>query len=357
MPDLPLVSVIVPCLNERDHIDSFLDSVARQRVDGFDMEVLIADGMSDDGTRERLRERAVEFPYRLRLIDNPDKYTPHALNRAIEASEGDIVLRLDVHTRYADDYIYWSVRLLDETGADNIGAPLNAVGDGVISEAVAAAMHSPLGMGGAAGHDRDYEGDIDTACFGCWKRQTLVDIGMFDEQFIRNQDDELNFRLTKNGYRVYQSPRLQTWYTPRNSLKRVFSQYRQYGYYKTKVIAKHREFPTFRPMVPAPFAAGVYGTLTLTALRMLINGLHLPTPRGLRRLTALGWGLVLVPYLLFLALATKNADSDLKPGVRAAFPLVLAAIHLGYGTGFLEGLIDMLKRSTGPRGTMTGITR
>src|SRR5262249_53760198 len=155
---------------------------------------------------------------------------------AIRAAQGSIIIRMDVHTEYASDYIRQCLAVLQETGADNVGGPWVAKGNGLVSSAIAAAFQSPFAVGGARGHDFHYEGAIDTVYLGCWPREVFDRIGLFDEEFVRNQDDEFNLRLARAGGKIWQSPRIKSWYRPRGSLKALWRQYVQYGYWKVRVI-------------------------------------------------------------------------------------------------------------------------
>src|SRR5690348_16594270 len=194
----PLVSVVVPCRNERDHIETALKSILAQEGSAGDFEVVVADGMSDDGTREILLRLALADS-RIRIIDNQSRIVSSGLNAAIQEARGSIIVRMDAHTEYAPDYIRQCVRVLHETAADNVGGPWIACGKRKIGKAIAAAFQSPLSCGGARGHNAKYSGPVDTVYLGCWRREVFDRIGLFDEEFVRNQDDEFNLRLVRSG--------------------------------------------------------------------------------------------------------------------------------------------------------------
>ena len=181
------------CRNEKRHIRQFLDSLLAQDMSGMTWEAIIADGMSDDGTREILQEYGARHP-QLRTIDNPRRVVSPGLNAAIRAARGAIVIRMDAHTCYAPDYCRRCVAELERTGADNVGGPARTRAQGTRARAFAAAYHSPFSTG-ARFHDETYEGWIDTVPYGCWRKETLERLGLFDESLVRNQDDELNLRL------------------------------------------------------------------------------------------------------------------------------------------------------------------
>jgi len=337
----PAVSIIVPCCNERNSIESCLRSLLTQALPTGRIEVLVADGMSVDGTRDILQQLAQE-DMRLRLVENPGRIVPTGLNAAIREARGEIIIRADAHTEYAQDYISQCVAVLRETNADNVGGPWVARGKGTIGRAIAAAFQSPFAIGGARGHDPNYEGVVDTVYLGCWPRSVFEHIGLFDEELVRNQDDEFNLRLTRAGGKVWQSPRIKSWYQPRESLSALFRQYQQYGYWKVRVIQKHRTPASIRQLVPGAFVLLLL-VLPLVALRWPL----------------LGWiWLALVGVYIFCNLIASfmtaaHEGKELFP----LLPTVFACYHLGYGYGFLRGVWDFLILRRGPALTYTRLTR
>lgn len=336
------LSVIVPCRNERHHIAPFLEAVLSQELDGIGLEVLIADGMSEDGTREVLADYARRYPA-IRMIDNPERTTPWALNRAIEAATGDVIVRMDVHTLYAPDYLRQCLAVLQESGADNVGGAWHADGTSYVQQAIALGFQSPFSSGGAASHAPDFEGEVDSVYLGCWRRSVFSEVGAFDPELVRNQDDEFNLRLVRSGRRVYQSPRIKSRYFPRASLTALFKQYSQYGYWKVRVIQKHRLPASIRHLVPGGFV-----------LMLLVLGLFsLISP-------AARWGLVAMGGLYALANVAISLLTCLKPG-RVVYlplmPLVFAGFHFGYGYGFLRGAVDFLLLRKGGGASFTALTR
>src|SRR3954469_3177906 len=206
------VSIVVACRNEKDHIREFLDSVLAQNFHGLMWEAIIADGVSEDGTRAVLAEYCAHQP-QFRVIDNPGRIVSSGLNAAIRAARGEIIIRMDAHTRYAPDYCVLCLETLESKGADNVGGPARTNATGIHARAVAAAYHSPF-CTGARFHDVNYEGWVDTVTYGCWRKSTFDRIGLFDENLVRNQDDELNLRLIRAGGKIWQNPRIMSWYSP-----------------------------------------------------------------------------------------------------------------------------------------------
>ena len=325
------VSVIAPCRNERDHIDAFCDTVLAQRLpDGWRMEVLVADGQSDDGTRQRLNARAND-DLRLVVVDNPGRIVSTGLNACLTQARGELIVRMDIHTRFAPDYVAECIATLQGSGADNVGGPWVAIGQGAMAQAVAAAFQCRWVVGGARSRDTAYEGVVDTVYLGCWPRTTLARVGGFDETLVRNQDDEHNLRLRLAGGRIWQSPRIRSWYAPRGSLSQLARQQYQYGYWRPFVMRKHGQPGGLRQLVPAGFVAA----LALAA--------------GLLPWTT--WPLVglLLTYVAYLLLAATLAARQ-AGNARAwwRLPAVIAAYHLGYGLGNWAGLWAMLRgRSPG----------
>lgn len=225
--------------------------LAQHRPPG-DFEIIVADGMSEDGTAEILGRLAQENP-RLRVIDNPSQTTPCGMNIGIREAQGDYIAIMGAHNRYAPDYLCESVKVLEETQADNVGGAMICEAKSWMQRTIAAAHHSSFSVGGARWHDPDYEGPADTVFGGVYNREVFDRIGLFDEEFVRNQDDEFNLRLTRSGGKIWQSPRIKSWYCPRGSLAALFWQYRQYGYWKVRVIQKHRTPASLRQLVPGGF--------------------------------------------------------------------------------------------------------
>lgn len=317
------VSVIVPCRNEIRYIEPFLGSLGAQRLPpGVDWEVFIADGMSDDGTRAVLDRFRAGHPY-LTILDNPRKIVSTGLNEAIRRARGEVVVRMDVHSEYAPDYIAQCLAVLEETGAQNVGGPARTMARGYMQRAIALAYHSGFACGGARFHNTGYEGEVDTVTFGCWRRRTLEELGLFDEALVRNQDDELNLRLVLSGGRIWQSPRIRCWFKPRSSLGALFRQYAQYGYWKVYVIRKHRQPAAVRHLAPGAFVGGVLGLALLA-----------PFSLPARWMLAGALGLYAAGNLAATALAARRGGLRFAP----VLPLVFAAYHFSYGLGFLRGL-------------------
>ena len=333
------ISVIVPCRNEKRHIRELVDSILAQELDpAWELEVLVADGMSGDGTREALRECMSRAP-NVRLIDNPGRIVSTGLNAAIQASSGDVIVRMDAHTTYASDYIRECVKALEKSGADNVGGPWVAQGRGCIGRAIAAAFQSRFCAGGGRAHDPDYEGEVDTVYLGCWPRAVFEKAGLFDPDLVRNQDDEFNFRLRRLGGRIWQSPGIRSSYMPRDSLAVLFRQYMQYGFWKVAVIRKHRALAAWRHAVPPLFVCSIALGAVLTAVAASLG-----MPRAaLWTGTALGAELLL--YALACAAAALPFARSLDLPALLVLPAAMAIHHIAYGCGFVLGTLRPVRRS------------
>ena len=302
------------------------------------MEVLVADGQSDDGTRQRLEQRCISDP-RLVLVDNPGRIVSSGLNACIARARGDIIARLDVHSQFAPDYLAQCIAALARTGADNVGGAWVARGTGSTGAAIAAAFQCPWVVGGARSRDTQFEGEVDTVYLGCWPRSVFDRFGVFDETLVRNQDDEHNLRLRLMGARIWQSRWIRSAYQPRNSLRHLFAQQRQYGYWRPFVMRKHGQPGAVRQLVPAAFVAAAAGSAAVLPWTVL----------PLAALT-----LAYTVYLAAASVAAARAASDWA--LLPRLPAAIMAFHTGYGLGTWRGLWD-IARARPPSSDFARITR
>jgi glycosyltransferase involved in cell wall biosynthesis len=337
----PSVSIVIPCRNEKDHIEACVRSLLAQERPPHDLEIIIADGLSEDGTRDILAHLVEEDPCLL-MIDNPRRIVSTGLNAAIKLARGQVIIRIDVHTEYAPDYIRQCLMVLQETGADNVGGPWLAMGYGYVSRVIAAAFQSAFAIGGAPGHQPMYEGIVDTVYLGSWRREVFERIGLFDEGLVRNQDDEFNLRLTRAGGRIWQSPRIRSWYRPRNSLSSLFRQYLQYGYWKVRVIQKHRLPASIRHLIPGSF-------VLLTILLPPASLLWSPA----------GWGWLGMMGVYTIGTLTASLLTASRQGWKLLplLPLVYACFHFAYGLGFIHGIWHFLVLGREPGHAYTKLSR
>jgi glycosyltransferase involved in cell wall biosynthesis len=329
-----IVSVICPCRNEVGHIDTFLRAVTRQQATEFDLEILVADGESDDGTAEELAAWRAREP-RIAIVPNPGRIVSTGLNAAIRIARGEIIVRMDVHTEYADDYVAQCVETLKQSRAMCVGGPWLAKGSSLRQGAIAAAFGSIFGSGSARSRRTDYTGSVDTVYLGAWWRTDLIALGGFDEGLVRNQDDELCLRITRSGGTVWQSGVIRSSYVPRDTLRALWRQFYQYGYWKAAVIRKHRLPASIRQVAPTLFIALLLA-LSLIALfaplaRLLVAGL-------------------LITYVVAAAFAAFAATESHRPASVILVVLSFACMHFGYGLGLGHGVLDfhILRRKAAP---------
>ena len=321
---LPFVTVVMPVRNEAGSIASSLAAVLRQDYPSDRLQVIVADGMSDDGTREVV-EATVDAAGRgiaaVSVIDNPGRIAATGLNAAISKAKGDVIVRVDGHCEVQPHHVRTCVRLLAETGADNVGGLAAARGVGPVQRAIAIATSSPFGVGNARFRYASKAGWADTVFLGAWRRETFDRIGGFDEELVRNQDDELNFRLVQSGGRIWLDPVIRTPYVPRESLMALWRQYFEYGFCKVQVIQKRAGVASVRHLAPPAFVAVVLTAGTAASITRR-SKLLLP---------------VAVPYASANLAASVYAGRR-DPATLPILPVVFATLHLSYGAGFLAGL-------------------
>ncbi|MEU9504282.1 glycosyltransferase family 2 protein [Streptomyces sp. NPDC048196] len=311
----PAVSVIMPVLDEERHLRNSVRHILEQEYAG-EMEVVIALGPSTDRTDEIAAELVAEDP-RVHTVPNPTGRTPAALNAAIKASRHPIVVRVDGHGMLSRNYIATAVRLLEETGAANVGGIMHAEGENAWEDAVAAAMTSRIGVGNAAFHTGGEAGPAETVYLGVFRRDALEQQGGYNEEFIRAQDWELNFRIREAGGQIWFSPELKVQYRPRPSIKALAKQYKDYGKWRHVVARYHAGSINLRYLAPPTAVAAIAAGLVAGAA---------VTP----------WGFV-VPagYLAAITAGSLPAGKGLSLKARAQIPVALATMHMSWGFGFL----------------------
>ncbi|WP_303014626.1 glycosyltransferase family 2 protein [uncultured Bacteroides sp.] len=322
-----MLSVICPIYNEEKYIAKCIDSILEQDYPKDDLEILFVDGMSTDRTREIVKRYIEKYSF-IRLFDNPKKIVPPALNIAIRASKGNVIIRLDAHAFYPQNYFSLLVKKLNELQADNVGGvcrtlPINNTPKCV---AIAKALSSSFGMGNSyfrIGVEKEMQ--VDTVPFGCFRRYIFDKIGMFDEELIRNQDDEFNGRIIKNGGKIFLIPSLVIDYFARDKIQKVWKMFYQYGLFKPLVNKKLGSPASVRQFFPLVFVVGLI-------LGMLICWIH-PI------LVWLYFGCIALYLLLAIVFASKDSNS-----VKVVFWIIISyiTVHVGYGYGYLRGIFKLL---------------
>ncbi len=338
-PEQPKVSVVMPIRNEAGFIERCIRSVLDNDYPPDRLEVLVVDGISDDGTREIVRRLADETG-RVRLLDNPHRIVPHAMNLGIAEARGDIILRVDGHAEVAGDFIRHSVEeLAAHPEAWCAGGPIETVNSTVVGRAVAAAMSSPVGVGNARFRLGDYEGYVDTLAWGAYWKWVFDRIGPFDEELVRNQDDELNHRLIQAGGKIWMSPRIRSRYFPRVSLRKLARQYYQYGFWRIRTMQKRGQPATLRQLAPLVF---VLIWVALIAATLIWR--------------PMGWGLLgfAAMYIAGLLLGAVDVLRRSGPAEALLAPVVFAILHFAYGAGELAGIWAFFIRRRGGRMNASG---
>jgi succinoglycan biosynthesis protein ExoA len=332
---MPLISVIVPCYNEQATICLLLEAVARQTFPLAQVEVIIADGRSTDATRSEVTAFQLAHPeMMIRLVDNPKRVIPAALNCALAAASGEYIIRLDAHSMPSADYIQRCVEDLQVGRGENIGGvwEIRPRGNGVISRAIAIAAAHRLGVGDARYRYTDEAGYVDTVPFGAFRREVFEHYGKFDEQLLTNEDYEFNARLRQSGGRIWLDPRIRSTYFARPDLGSLIRQYWRYGFWKWQMLRRYPKTLRWRQALPPLFVAGV--------VALLLLGIFM----GLARILL---GVLLLVYFLALLAGSLPAavrSGDLRLGL--AVPLAIVTMHVSWGSGFLCSLVTSSLRST-----------
>ena len=321
-------TIIVPVRDEAHCIRACLDSITNQTYDE-PLEVLVVDGLSTDATREIVKEYSSKFP-RIRLLDNPYMIVPTAMNIGVREAKGDCIIRIDGHCFVEKDYIERCIEYLDKKqDVDCVGGTLINICTSVIGKAISLAMSSPFGVGDAYFRYSQQEAYVDTVAFGAYRRRVFDDIGLFDEELVRNQDDEFNYRLRESGGKILLVPEIKAYYYTRSSFRKLWFQYYQYGYWKVRVMQKHPKQMRLRQFVPPLFVAALLASL-----------LAIPcTPISL-------WTLMIVGGSYAIANISASIFIGLRKELKSLplLPVAFATLHLSYGIGFLAGLVKFANR-------------
>lgn len=316
---LPLVSVLIPMMNEEKFISRCLDSVIQTDYPSDKLEVIVLDGNSSDSSRQIVEKYSLQHPF-IRLLDNPKRIQAAALNRGIEQAKGQIIVRMDAHTIYSESYISKCVETLIDSGAANVGGIQEAVGTGYITKTIAIATTSRFGVGDAKFRYAKKKQLVDTVYLGAWHRSTLQELGGYNEEWVINEDYELNYRIREKGGRILVDPEIKCQYYVRSSLKRLAVQYFKYGMWKIKTLKAHSNSLRWRQLAPPAFVVMVILSLSL--------------------LPWIKFAGAIVPTLYLVANLLASFLASTKHGYRYAFslPLVFAIMHFCWGTGFLVGV-------------------
>ena len=342
----PFVSVILPCLNEARYIGKCLDSIFANDYPASDFEVIVADGRSDDGTRAILDEYARTHPS-LRVLDNAQRITPCALNMAIRAARGEIIVRIDAHVHYPPTYIRQLVEALLETGVECVGGVIDTVpaAETAMAHAVAIGMSHPFGVGDSRFRiGSNVRRDVDHVPFFCIRREVFDRLGLFDEELVRNQDGEFSWRLRQSGGRIMLIPEISSSYYARDTRAKLGRMMFQYGYFKPLTISKIGRAVTARQFAPSVLLL----SLTITALASPWSGA-----------ARLAFAAVAAAYFGAVLIAAGRALRKHPPRVALALLAVFPTMHFNYGYGFLKRWAELAIGSRARRrdGALVPLTR
>ncbi|MFX0136878.1 MAG: glycosyltransferase family 2 protein [Candidatus Hodarchaeota archaeon] len=321
------VSIILPILNEEPYIEKCLKSIISQDFPKDKLEVLLVDGKSTDNTRQIIEYYQKRYSF-IKLITNPNKIVPTAMNMGINRAKGNFIVRMDAHCEYDPNYVSNCIQSLRKTSAENVGGPMKARGINYLGQAIAAVHHCFFGLGGAKFHDEKYEGYVDTVYLGAFRKELFNKIGLYNEKLVRNQDIELNSRIIRNGGKIYLTPDIKSYYYNRSSLRKLWRQNFENGrwnIYTTSISANTLSLRHFIPFlfVVSLIISSIFSIFSVMGKLILM--------------------FIVATYLsLSLAFSLKislNNNIQLIPSL----PLVFLILHVSYGMGSLWGVLTVRK--------------
>ena len=304
-----MISIIVPVFNEEKFIQKFLHFITKNCK--YKYELILFDGRSEDKTIHIINDYINEYNARnFILIDNPNRYVSYSLNKAIDICKYEIIIRMDVHTKYSNNYFDSIIETFKNTNADIVGGPTDTIYNESIQESIAYCYSHIFGMGGGKVHDMKFNGFTNGVTFGAFKKYVFKN-NYFDEELIRNQDDEFFSRCNSLGYKIYQSSNIKLYYSPRRNFYGLSKQYFQYGYYKPIALKKVKNSLSLRHLIPSIFIIYFISALLFYQLFLLIY---------------------FIPLLLFSFINNK------KISIKILNIISFAVMHFSYGFGFIFGI-------------------
>jgi len=321
------VSVVIPVRNEEKYIKKCIESIISQTYPKEKLEVFLVDGMSEDKTREIIKEYEKQYPF-IKLLNNPKKIVPVALNIGIKQSKGDVIIRMDAHTYYANDYIEKCVETLKTTDADNVGGPIVTLpgADTFVAKAIALATSHPFGVGNSKFRISNKAEYVDTVTFGAFRKIVFQKVGYFDERLIRNQDIEFNYRIRRSGGKIFLNPEIKSFYYNQATLKGLWKQNFRNGMWNIFTTALTNNPLSIRHYIPFAFV----GSLLLSSFLLIFRHEF---------------------FILFLSImglyVLTNLFFSVKIGLKAGIiyiPFLFASfciLHFSYGFGSLAGLMKL----------------
>lgn len=325
---MPKVSVIIPCYNEQSTIRLLLTALREQTFSRAEMEVIIADGMSTDSTRDEIVAFQKDFPdLTVRVVDNTVRSIPSGLNSAIEASSGSIIVRLDAHSKPYPDYIENSVKNIEAGRGDNVGGvwEIRPGANTWIAKSIAVAAAHPLGVGDALYRHARQAAEVDTVPFGSFKRELIDRIGKFDETLLTNEDYEFNTRIRRAGGRIWLDPSIRSTYFARSTLLELARQYWRYGFWKWRMLRRYPDTLRWRQALPPLFMLSLIGLVMISFFVPFFK-------------FVLAGELVVYFSILFHAGIRAGYRKNM-PFLALGLPLAIPVMHTTWGSGFLWSVL------------------
>lgn len=334
------VSIIIPCRNEEKHIERCVQSVLQNDYPSNLTTIYVCDGLSDDATRGII-EKMAKSNSNILLLDNKKQTTQHALNLGLQTSTADVKIILGAHTEVYPDFISENIKLLfskEEIGCS--GGILENIYENDSAKVISKAMSSSFGVGNAHFRTGTKNGYVDTVAFGAFKNEIFEKIGYFDTDLTRNQDDEFSYRLIKNGYKIALSNKIKTKYFVRSSYTKLYKQYYQYGFWKVFVNVKHKTVTTLRQLIPLFFVLFLIVGGALSFLHIYL---------------AICFAVILALYLTLNVVSALKASDNVKDALLISYTFLI--LHLSYGLGYLNGIINFILLKRMPNSNNTVLTR
>lgn len=333
------VGIVIPCLNEEKSIQACIESVFKSDYKGK-LELVVCDGMSTDGTREIITSLTQKHDG-LTLLDNKERHTPAGLNLGLKYLNTDVKIILGAHASIDKSFVANNVQtLIEQPEAGCVGGIINNIFENEISRIIGLAMSSPFGVGNARFRTGGEDGWVDTVAFGAYRKEVFEDIGYFDETLVRNQDDEFNYRMTSNGYKIYYNNKIRSNYHVRASFNKLYKQYNQYGYWKVYVNKKVKAITSIRQLFPAVFVGAVVCGAALSLVHFILF---------------FSWIGGLLFYLIAAFLFAFQKTKKVKEIFMVMFSFMI--LHWSYGGGYLKGIFNFIVLGKKPSRTSKNLTR
>ena len=326
---LETVSIVIPVYNEEKYIEGLINSLLKQDYDKEKIEIIFVDGNSSDKTVEIINKKLANEKLQYRVMSNPKKITPKSVNMGIKEAQNDIIIRLDAHSEYPINYITKCVYYINNTDADNVGCLFKAEGKTKIGKAIANVVSSKFGVGNSGFRIKENSGYVDTVPFGTFRKELFDKIGYFNEELIRSEDNEFNYRIRKNGGKVYLFNETEIIYYPRDTIYRLMKMGFQNGEWATYTGYIIPGTMGIRHFIPLLFVLGLIAGIIITALH-------------LKALTIAFFSVLAIYFIIDLLFTLKSV---IKDGIEQLICFIIYPLfHISYGIGSIFGIFKILKK-------------